>query len=139
MIAERFRQRGYRVVEHGQPADVAVIHTCSVTDHADARCRQEIRKVRRRNPEAIVCAVGCYVQAEPDAVARIDAVDLIVGNDRKYDLATLVEKVREGEAPAEPPSLGVAGEGAQKPLLRMRGSGARIAAGLPDKHGSAGA
>jgi threonylcarbamoyladenosine tRNA methylthiotransferase MtaB len=131
MMAERFRQRGYRVVEHGQPADVAVIHTCSVTDHADARCRQEIRKVRRRNPAAIVCAVGCYVQAEPEAVARIDAVDLIVGNDRKYELAMLVEQVREGEAPAcpersvraEPPSLGVTGDAAREPLLRPWGEG----------------
>ena len=98
MIAERFRIRGYTVAEHGDPVDVAVIHTCSVTEHADARCRQEIRKVRRRNPSAMVCAVGCYVQAEPEVVAAIDSVDLIVGNDRKYELASLVDEWRVGTA-----------------------------------------
>jgi threonylcarbamoyladenosine tRNA methylthiotransferase MtaB len=102
LIAERFRARGYAVVEHGAPADVAVIHTCSVTEHADARCRQEIRKVRRKNPRAVVCAVGCYAQAEPEAVSAIESVDLVVGNDRKYDLTTLVNEFWEGEAPAEP-------------------------------------
>lgn len=102
LIAERFRAQGYAIREHGQPVDVAVIHTCSVTEHADARCRQEIRKVRRKNPDAVVCAVGCYVQAEPDAVAAIESVDLIVGNDRKYELANLVRSFREGEVPSEP-------------------------------------
>ena len=97
LIAERFRVHGYRVVEHGDPANVAVIHTCSVTEHADARCRQEIRKIRRKNPDAVVCAVGCYAQAEPEAVAAIEAVDLIVGNDRKYELASLVDQWSRGE------------------------------------------
>jgi threonylcarbamoyladenosine tRNA methylthiotransferase MtaB len=91
LIAERFRERGYAIVAHGTPADVAVIHTCSVTEHADARCRQEIRKIRRRNPAALVCAVGCYAQAEPETVAGIQGVDLVVGNDRKFALADLVE------------------------------------------------
>lgn len=102
MIAERFRAGGYRLAEHGEPVDVAVIHTCSVTEHADARCRQEIRKVRRRNPDAVVCAIGCYAQAEPEAVAAIETVDLIVGNDRKYDLVKLVQEFWRGEVAGEP-------------------------------------
>ncbi|MEW5700715.1 MAG: tRNA (N(6)-L-threonylcarbamoyladenosine(37)-C(2))-methylthiotransferase MtaB [Candidatus Zixiibacteriota bacterium] len=90
LIAEQFRTSGYAIVEHGAAADVAVIHTCSVTEHADARCRQEIRKARRRSPDALVCVVGCYAQAEPGTVAAIDGVDLIVGNDRKFALADLI-------------------------------------------------
>jgi threonylcarbamoyladenosine tRNA methylthiotransferase MtaB len=69
-----------------------------VTEHSDARCRQEIRKVRRKNPAAVVCAVGCYVQAEPETVASIDSVDLIVGNDHKYDLASILDDWRKGDA-----------------------------------------
>jgi threonylcarbamoyladenosine tRNA methylthiotransferase MtaB len=92
LIAECFRQTGYAIVEHGTPVDVAVIHTCSVTERADARCRQEIRKIRRRSPEAIVCAVGCYAQAEPQTVAAIGGIDLVVGNDRKFALADLLKE-----------------------------------------------
>lgn len=121
MIAERFRAKGYGIVEHGQTADVAVIHTCSVTEHADARCRQEIRKVRRKNPDAIVCAVGCYAQAEPEAVAAIEAVSLVVGNDQKYNLADIVQSFWEGEAPAEPPQSSIReGEATAEPALSSR-------------------
>jgi threonylcarbamoyladenosine tRNA methylthiotransferase MtaB len=91
LIAERFRERGYAIADHGETVDVAVIHTCSVTERADARCRQEIRKVRRRAPDALVCAVGCLAQSEPETVAALEGVDLVVGNERKYELVDLVE------------------------------------------------
>ena len=90
LIAERFREAGYDIVEHGRPVDVAVINTCSVTERADARCRNEIRKIRRRSPDAVVCAVGCYSQADADTVAGITGVDLVVGTDRKFELVALV-------------------------------------------------
>ena len=96
LIAEGFRRQGYEVAEHGDPVDVAVIHTCSVTERADARCRNEMRKIQRGAPDALVCAVGCYAQADPDAVARIPGVDLIVGTDRKYKLAELVAEYETG-------------------------------------------
>jgi len=89
-IAERFRKSGYVVVEHGEPVDVAVIHTCSVTERADQRCRQEIRRVHRQAPHALVCAVGCYAQSDPETVAGVLGVDLVVGNDKKYRLPELV-------------------------------------------------
>jgi threonylcarbamoyladenosine tRNA methylthiotransferase MtaB len=107
LIAETFRQRGYHITEHGSPVEVAVINTCSVTEHADQRCRQEIRKVRRLSPEAVVCAVGCYAQADTEAVAGILGVDVVVGTDRKYALAEIVterkatpNQSRTGSAPA---------------------------------------
>lgn len=96
LIAEGFRRSGYEVREHGSPVEVAVIHTCSVTDRADASCRHAIRKIRKRSPDAVVCAVGCYAQAEPDAAASVPGVDLVVGNDRKYRLADLVEDLTRG-------------------------------------------
>jgi len=91
LIAEKFRERGYTIAAHGEPVDVAVIHTCSVTERADARCRHEIRKIRRRAPGALVCAVGCFAQSEPDTVAGLGGIDLVVGNERKYDLPEMVE------------------------------------------------
>lgn len=104
LMAESFRTRGYVVAEHGAPVDVAVINTCSVTDHADQRCRQEIRKVRRYAPQAIVCAVGCYAQADTAVVAAIMGVDLVVGTDRKYALAELVEARVVGPSGIEMPT-----------------------------------
>jgi len=92
IMAESFRQLGYVIAEHGDPVEVAVINTCSVTERADQRCRQEIRKVRRRSPEATVCVVGCYAQSDPKTVAAILGVDLVVGTDRKYTLASLVDR-----------------------------------------------
>ncbi|GAB4320847.1 MAG: tRNA (N(6)-L-threonylcarbamoyladenosine(37)-C(2))-methylthiotransferase MtaB [Candidatus Zixiibacteriota bacterium] len=99
LMAESFRQQGYGIAEHGTPVDVAVINTCSVTERADARCRNEIRKIRRRSPNAIVCAVGCYAQADTDTVASILGVNLVVGTDKKYALAELVERYECGDSP----------------------------------------
>jgi threonylcarbamoyladenosine tRNA methylthiotransferase MtaB len=99
LIAERFREAGYEIVAHGAAADVAVINTCSVTERADARCRNEIRKIRRRSPEALVCAVGCYSQADTETVAGIEGVDLVVGTDRKFELAKLIQSREDADGP----------------------------------------
>jgi len=98
LIAEKFREKNFTPVDHGEPAEVAVIHTCTVTERADARCRHEIRKIRRQSPEAVVCVVGCLAQSDPDQVASIPGIDLVVGNEQKYDLAHLVEShIRSGD------------------------------------------
>ena len=95
LMAESFRQQGYDVAEHGTPVEVAVINTCSVTERADARCRNEIRKIHKRSPDAVVCAVGCYAQADTATVAEILGVNLVVGTDLKYGLAELVKSYTE--------------------------------------------
>ncbi len=110
LIAETFRERGYEIAEHGSPVDVAVINTCSVTEHADQRCRQEIRKVRRRSPSAVVCAVGCYAQADTATVSGILGVDYVVGTDGKYALAQIIS---ESPRPSDASGL--------KPLVRNQG------------------
>ncbi len=98
-IAQKFRRDGYAIVAHGDATDVAVIHTCSVTERADQRCRQEIRKIHRSSPDALVCAVGCYAQSEPETVRKILGVDLVVGNDRKYGLSRLVSEYQQAAEP----------------------------------------
>jgi threonylcarbamoyladenosine tRNA methylthiotransferase MtaB len=82
-IARQFEAAGYaRWV--GRGADVCVVNTCSVTEHADKKCRNLIRRLVRENPGAVVAVTGCYAQLKPDAVAAIEGVTLVVGD--KNDL-----------------------------------------------------
>ncbi len=85
-IAKGFVDRGYAVVPFGEEADVVVVNTCTVTDGADSSCRNLIRKAHRSSPEGKIVVVGCYSQMEPEAVASIQGVDLIMGSAEKYKL-----------------------------------------------------
>ncbi len=91
LISDAFRQRGYRVVEFGEPADVCVINTCTVTEQADAKCRQLVRQVLRRSPDAFVAVVGCYAQMGAEALRQIEGVDLIVGTEEKMRVADFID------------------------------------------------
>ena len=70
-IAELFAERGYEVVGIDEPADVYVINTCTVTNFGDKKSRQLIRKVKRQNPDAIVAAIGCYAQTQPEKILSL--------------------------------------------------------------------
>ncbi len=86
-----FEAAGYRVAADGEPADVCVINTCTVTGMGERKSRQQIRRARRLNPGAVVAAVGCYVQVSPDEAAAIPGVDLVLGNNLKHRIVQLVE------------------------------------------------
>lgn len=88
------QEAGYRVVGFDEPADVYVIHTCTVTHIADRKSRQLIRRARRQNPEAIIVASGCYPQASPQEVAALPEVDVILGVGERLRLPQLVEEAR---------------------------------------------
>jgi len=83
-IAQGFKDRGYDVVEFGEPADVVFINTCTVTDAADSTCRNLIRKAHNSSPEAKIVVAGCYAQMEPERIANMQGVDLVLGNSEKY-------------------------------------------------------
>ncbi|MGJ3241431.1 MAG: tRNA (N(6)-L-threonylcarbamoyladenosine(37)-C(2))-methylthiotransferase MtaB [Opitutales bacterium] len=85
-IRDRLVAAGYTIVPHGEPTNLAVINTCTVTHQADAKCRAEIRKFIRRQPQARVAVVGCYAQMGHRALARIPGIDLILGNQDKLNL-----------------------------------------------------
>ena len=89
VLARQFRQAGYRVVEDVAEADIFVLNTCTVTATADAKARQSLRAARRANPGAVVVAAGCYPQRAAEELTQMDAVSLVVGNDRKDGLASL--------------------------------------------------
>jgi threonylcarbamoyladenosine tRNA methylthiotransferase MtaB len=72
LIGNSFRQKGYELVEFGQLADVCVINSCTVTEQADAKCRQLVRQVLRKNPETFVAVVGCYAQIGAEALRKIN-------------------------------------------------------------------
>ena len=88
-LARRFRQAGYRVVEDVGEADIYVLNTCTVTATADSKARQTLRAARRANPDAVVVAAGCYPQRAAEELAQMPAVNLVVGNEAKDDLAAL--------------------------------------------------
>ena len=87
IIAKAFQQKGFEITAFGQPADVTVINTCTVTEQADSKCRQAVRKILRRNPDTFVAVVGCYAQMAVDTIRKIQGVDLIVGNEYKLHLS----------------------------------------------------
>lgn len=87
-------QGGYEIVPFQAKADVYVINTCSVTNVADRKSRQMIHQARKRNPEAIVIAAGCYVQTAEEKIKEDTSVDIILGNNKKNEL---LEKIKEFE------------------------------------------
>ncbi len=89
-MREAFVSRGAVSVGEDEPADVYVINTCTVTNIADRKSRQFIRRVKRINPDALIVVTGCYAQVEPEEVAGMPEVDLVVGNGQKSKICELV-------------------------------------------------
>ncbi len=88
-------EEGYDIVPFSEEADVYVINTCTVTNTADKKSRQMIHRARKRNPDAIVVAAGCYVQVSEEKTEADEAVDIILGNDEKKNLIALIRDFEE--------------------------------------------
>lgn len=91
-MQQRLEEAGYQIVPFGEEADVYIINTCTVTNMADRKSRQMLHKAKKQNPQAIVVAVGCYVQASYKACETDPAIDIIVGNNRKRDIVSIIEE-----------------------------------------------
>ncbi|MDB2702536.1 tRNA (N(6)-L-threonylcarbamoyladenosine(37)-C(2))-methylthiotransferase MtaB [Flavobacteriaceae bacterium] len=85
-ISKDFSSEHYDRVEFDQPADVYIINTCSVTENADKRFKALVAKVLRQNDQAFVAAIGCYAQLQPEALADVAGVDLVLGASEKFNL-----------------------------------------------------
>ncbi len=97
-MAGQFRQAGFQVVSEEARADCYVINSCTVTNIADRKTRQFIRRAKNSNPDALVCVCGCYSQVEPDIVWNMPEVDIVIGTGNKNDLVGMVtEALRSGE------------------------------------------
>lgn len=90
-MQQRLEAAGYEIVAFGEEADVYIINTCTVTNIADRKSRQMLHKAKKMNPQAIVVAAGCYVQASKEACEADEAIDIVVGNNRKNDIVRIIE------------------------------------------------
>jgi len=86
-----FEDEGFELKEFDDKADVYVINTCSVTLDANSACRKTVRQALRRNPDAFVAVVGCYAQLEPEEIAQIEGVDVVLGAKDKFHLLDLFD------------------------------------------------
>lgn len=91
-------EAGYAKVAVEDRPDVVVVNTCSVTDHADAKCRNIVRRAKAANPDSFVAVIGCYAQLKPKEIADIDGVDLVLGAQEKFNLAGHLESQRARKA-----------------------------------------
>jgi threonylcarbamoyladenosine tRNA methylthiotransferase MtaB len=96
-IGEQFLQKGFSIVDYNENADVYLINTCTVTEHADKECRQIIRRALRNNPDAFIVVTGCYAQLRPDEISKIEGVDVVLGSNEKFNLFDYVNDFEKKE------------------------------------------
>ena len=98
-LQQDFLKRGFDVVALGEPADLVVINTCTVTENADTECRKIVRRALRGAPEAAVAVTGCYAQLQPEEIASIDGVRAVFGTAEKSTIAQRAEEILDLDAP----------------------------------------
>ncbi len=92
-IGKELSAHGVCKAKEGEAADFCIINTCSVTELADKKCRQMIRRVRKAHPQAYIIATGCYAQLKSKEVANIEGIDLVLGTKQKFDIVRYIEEV----------------------------------------------
>lgn len=90
-MRQLLKEAGYEIVNFTEKADVYVVNTCSVTNMADKKSRQMLHRAKKKNPDSIVVAAGCYVQTKREEARLNDAVDIIIGNNKKQNLISAIE------------------------------------------------
>ena len=91
-MQQELEQLGYEIVPFSEKADIYIINTCTVTNIADRKSRQMLHRANKQNPDAIVVAAGCYVQKEGELSETDEAIDILIGNNRKKDLGRILEE-----------------------------------------------
>lgn len=101
VMRQMLQENGYQIVPFDQIADIYIINTCTVTNIADRKSRQMLHRAKKKNPSAVVVAVGCYVQNGIQTLEQDDCIDLAVGNNRKKDIVRILEEYFENKQPAD--------------------------------------
>lgn len=96
-IGKVLAEQGVRKARSGEKADICVVNTCSVTELADKKCRQAIRKIGKQHPGAFIVVTGCYAQLKPEEVAHIEGVDLVLGAEQKLDILAYLDNLNKKE------------------------------------------
>ena len=130
------QKRGYKIVQFTQKADAYVVNTCTVTNIADRKSRQMLHRAKQLNPDAVVVAVGCYAQTGEGRLLEDDAVDIIIGNNHKTEIADILDEyfLRHGAGcPASCDCKGLSAVGADisrtgdnSPVFKIDDSTAKI-------------
>ncbi len=97
-IARSLNEHGYQKVAFSEPADVYVINTCSVTQNADKECKTIVKQALKVNPDGFVVVVGCYAQLQPEQIAAMEGVDLVLGATEKFNIAQYLNDLTKNEA-----------------------------------------
>ena len=103
-MQQMLQEKGYKIVPFDETADIYIVNTCTVTNIADRKSRQMLHRARSLNPDAVVVAVGCYVQTGQASLEADGTVDLAIGNNKKGELVQILEDYlagREAQMPAE--------------------------------------
>ena len=93
MISREFVNQGFEKVDYKDKADIYVLNSCSVTENADREARKLIRQAKRKNPNATVAIIGCYAQLNPNEIAQIEGVDLVLGAENKFNLLNELDQL----------------------------------------------
>lgn len=100
-MQELLEKHGYEIVPFQEGADVYIINTCTVTNMADRKSRQMLHRARKMNPDSIVVACGCYVQARKDDIP--DGIDIVIGNNKKQNIVEILENYEKEKNPMPRP------------------------------------
>ena len=92
-ISRQFQNEGYHKVDFKDKADIYVINTCSVTENADRECKRIVKSALKKAPEAFVVVIGCYAQLQPEQIAEIDGVDMVLGATEKFKLTDYINNL----------------------------------------------
>lgn len=96
-IGKLLSEQGVRKARTGEKADICIINTCSVTELADKKCRQAIRRISKQHPGAFIAVTGCYAQLKPEEVAHIEGVDLVLGAEQKLNILQYLDNLEKKE------------------------------------------
>lgn len=96
VMQQKLQEKGYHIVPFDSKADIYIVNTCTVTNIADRKSRQMLHRAKQLNPEAIVVAVGCYVQTGRETIEKDESIDLAIGNNRKRDIVEILEEYLAG-------------------------------------------
>ena len=97
-IGKTLAEQGIRKARPGEKADICVVNTCSVTELADKKCRQAIRRIGKQHPGAFIVVTGCYAQLKPEEVSHIEGVDLVLGAEQKLDILQYLDDLKKKES-----------------------------------------
>ena len=96
-MEQQFINKGYEIVKSTEIADIYVVNTCTVTNVAERKSRQMLRRVKQKNPSALLVVCGCYVEVAKSELEEIEEIDLIINSKEKKDIVTIIEQFERGE------------------------------------------